>query len=132
MKSKIIITSLLGRQSVWRHPANSVAAVLVFIEWCLSHILFYGMTFKITKVRAMFGCKFTNGVEKFYRSFPKDVFFRIIWLQKCRRSDCVPCVGCVLGLESNTVRWTLHFSYPFNKICSLHFTYLMNVKLNPR
>ena len=45
------------------------------------------MASETPRIYAMFGWKFTLGVEKCCHSFPKDAILANIWLQKCRKSD---------------------------------------------
>ena len=59
------------------------------------------MASETPRIYAMFGCRFTPGVEKCCHSFSKDAILPDIWLKKCRRSD---------GVNPNTAS-SLNFSY---------------------
>ena len=47
------------------------------------------MASETPRIYAMFGCKFTPGLEKCYHSFAKDAILTNILLKKRRRSDGV-------------------------------------------
>ena len=104
MHSKDYWNSLPTMHSVWRHHVHSVAAVLVLYSVIsVSYFNYLKMASETPSIYAMFGCKFTPGVEKRYHSFAKYAILTNIWLKKCQRSD---------GVNYNT-----------SKISSFYFSY---------
>ena len=104
---RIIRKSLPRMHSVWRHHVHS-SLIRCSSDTLLSVIgrilQFFVMASETPWIYAMFGCKFTPGVEKCNHSFPKDVILTNIWLKKSRRSD---------GAIPYTARMcSLYFSYP--------------------
>ena len=95
--------------SVWRHYVHSVTAVLVLYSVIsVSYFNYLMMASETPRIYAMFGCKFTPGVEKWYDSFVKEVILTNILLKKCRRSD---------GVNYNTSKISsFYFSYPLKYV----------------
>ena len=90
---RIIGTLLPTMHGVWRHHVHSVAAVLVLYSVIsVSYFTYLLMASETPRIYAMFGCKFTPGVEKMLPLIRKrrdPHKYIIIWLKKCQRSDGV-------------------------------------------
>ena len=104
--------------SVWRHHVHSVAAALVLYSvMSVSYFNYLMMASEIPRIYAMFGCKFTPGVEKCYHSFANDVILTNKWLKKYRRSD-------VVNYNTSKIS-SFYFSYPLKYIFFKLVTALM-------
>ena len=117
----IIGTSLPTMPSVWHHHVHSVAAVLVLYSVIsVSYFNYLMMVSETPRTYAMFGYKFTPGVEKCYHSFANDaILLPNIRLKKCRRSD---------GVNYNTSKISsFYFSYPLKWVFFNLFTPLISI-----
>ena len=113
------------------HNAKRVTSSCTFCCCCAGALFSdIGVIFKLfndgfwnTEIYAMFGCKFTPGVEKCYHSFANDAILTNKWLKTCRRSD---------GVNYNTSNISsFYFSYPL-KYVFFNYSYRLMWNINKK